>query len=202
MSIRRTIKSRRAMTAVAITTGLVLTVAGCGGGGDDSDDKSEKGASSPATTKSGGGDEDKDEEPQAPATDKVLAEVKGEENITLTVSSAVRDEGGFVTVSGKVTNSGGKFWAAANWRGEERELNKNGSSVAGANLIDNAGKKKYLVLRDTEGRCLCTKFTGGVKPGQTADWYAQFPAPPEGANKVDFQVGAMPPASIELSEGE
>ncbi|MGW5738702.1 MULTISPECIES: hypothetical protein [Streptomyces] len=202
MSIRRTTKTRRAMTAVAITTGLVLTVAGCGGGGDGGDDKSDKGASSPATTKSGGDDGDKEEKPEAPATDKVLAEVKGEENITLTVSSAVRDEGGFVTVSGKVTNSGGKFWAAANWRGEERELNKNGSSVAGANLVDNAGKKKYLVLRDTEGRCLCTKFTGGVKPGQTADWYAQFPAPPEGSDKVDFQVGAMPPASIELSEGE
>ncbi|MFE6163702.1 hypothetical protein ACFQ7F_32845 [Streptomyces sp. NPDC056486] len=202
MNIRRTIKTRRAMTAVAITTGLVLTVAGCGGGGDDGDGKSEKGASSPAKTKSGEDGEDKEGEAQAPATDKVLAEVKGEENITLTVTSAVRDEGGFVTVSGKVTNSGGKFWAAANWRGEERELNKNGSSVAGANLIDNEGKKKYLVLRDTGGRCLCTKFTGGVKPGQTADWYAQFPAPPEGTAKVDFQVGAMPPAPIEISEGE
>lgn len=202
MSIRRTKKTRRAMTAVAITTGLVLAVAGCGGGDDGNDDKSEKGTSSPATTKSSGGDEDKDEKTEAPATGQVLAEVKGEEDITLTVSSATRDEGGFVTISGKVTNSGGKFWAAANWRGEERELNKNGSSVAGANLVDNAGKKKYLVLRDTEGRCLCTKFTGGVKPGQTADWYAQFPAPPEGTSKVDFQVGAMPPASIEISEGE
>ncbi|MCX4669585.1 hypothetical protein OG453_23365 [Streptomyces sp. NBC_01381] len=202
MNIRRTIKTRRAMTAVAITTGLVLTVAGCGGGGGDSDDKSEKGASSPATAKGNEGDEKKDEDSQAPAADEVLAEVKGEESITLTVSSAVRDEGGFVTISGKVTNGGSRFWAAANWRGEERELNKNGSSVAGANLIDNTGKKKYLVLRDTEGRCLCTNFTGGVKPGQTTDWYAQFPAPPEGTSKVAFQVGAMPPASIELSEGE
>ncbi|WP_371527505.1 hypothetical protein OG302_16555 [Streptomyces sp. NBC_01283] len=202
MNIRRTIKTRKAMTAVAITTGLVLAVAGCGGGDGDSDDKPEKGSSSPAASKGGGDEGEKEEESQAPASDKALAEVKGEENITLTVSSAVRDEGGFVTVSGKVTNSGGKFWAAANWRGEERELNKNGSSVAGASLIDNAGKKKYLVLRDTEGRCLCTKFTGGVKPGQTADWYAQFPAPPEGSDKVAFQVGAMPPASIEISESE
>ncbi|MET7357215.1 hypothetical protein ABZS76_02080 [Streptomyces sp. NPDC005562] len=202
MSIRRTATTRRAMSAAAITTGLVLAVAGCGGG-DDGGDKTDKDSSpSTASSKQGGDDDQKDEGSQDSSSDKVLAEVKGEESITLTVTSAVRDGGGFVTVSGTVTNNGGRFWAAANWRGEERELNKNGSSVAGANLIDNSGKKKYLVLRDTEGRCLCTKFTGGVKPSQTAEWYAQFPAPPEGTTKVDFQVGGMPPAPIELSEGE
>ncbi|MEU5684184.1 hypothetical protein [Streptomyces venezuelae] len=202
MNIRRTATTRRAMTAVAITTGLVFTVAGCGGGDGDGD-KAEKSATSTSSSgQSKGEDDDKGESDQTPEADEVLAEVKGEENITLTVTSAVRDEGGFVTVSGKVTNNGGRFWAAANWRGEERELNKNGSSVAGANLIDNVGKKKYLVLRDTEGRCLCTKFTGGVKPSQTADWFAQFPAPPEGTDKVTFQVGSMPPAPIEIAQGE
>ncbi|MEU7579313.1 hypothetical protein AB0B50_17115 [Streptomyces sp. NPDC041068] len=201
MNIRRTTTTRRAMTAVAITTGLVLTVAGCGGG-DGDDDKAAKKSSPTSPAEQGESDDEKGDSGDAPATDKVLAEVKGEESITLTITSAVRDEGGFVTVSGKVTNNGGRFWAAANWRGEERELNKNGSSVAGANLIDNEGRKKYLVLRDTQGRCLCTKFTGGVKPSQTAEWYAQFPAPPEGTTKVDFQVGAMPPAPIELTEGE
>ncbi|MEV0257458.1 hypothetical protein AB0H82_24775 [Streptomyces sp. NPDC050732] len=204
MNSRRTSMTRRAMTAVAITTGLVFTVAGCGGGDGEGDgDKSEKKSSPTSSAQQSGGDEENDKgDDEAPATDEVLAEVKGEESITLTVTSAVRDEGGFVTVSGKVTNNGGRFWAAANWRGEERELNKNGSSVAGASLIDNEGKKKYLVLRDTQGRCLCTKFTGGVKPSQTADWYAQFPAPPEGTTNVTFQVGAMPPAPIEISEGE
>ncbi|MEU6821713.1 hypothetical protein ABZ921_13865 [Streptomyces atriruber] len=201
MNNRRTATTRRAMTAVAITTGLVFTVAGCGGG-DGDDDKSEKKSTSTSSSEQDKGDDAEGENGQAPKTDEVLAEVKGEESITLRVTSAVRDDGGFVTVSGTVTNNGGRFWAAANWRGEERELNKNGSSVAGANLIDNAGKKKYLVLRDTQGRCLCTKFTGGVKPSQTAEWYAQFPAPPEGTIKVDFQVGAMPPAPIEISEGE
>ncbi|MFI7322628.1 hypothetical protein [Streptomyces venezuelae] len=201
MNIRRTATTRRAMTAAAITTGLVFTVAGCGGGDGDGD-KAEKSATSPSSSGQGKGEGGKDGSEQTPEADQVLAEVKGEENITLKVTSAVRDAGGFVTVSGTVTNNGGRFWAAANWRGEERELNKNGSSVAGANLIDNVGKKKYLVLRDTEGRCLCTKFTGGVKPSQTADWFAQFPAPPEGTDKVTFQVGSMPPAPIEISQGE
>ncbi|MFC8130589.1 hypothetical protein [Streptomyces sp. NPDC057302] len=132
-----------------------------------------------------------------------MAEVQGGDGVSLTVTSADRDEGGFLTVSGQIKNSGGEFWIADNWRGDERELRKNGASMAGAALVDQEGKKKYLVLRDTEGRCLCTKFDGGgVKAGQTADWYAQFPAPPAETGKVDFQVGAMPPASIELSESE
>lgn len=199
MKLRRTMKTRRAMTAVAITTGLVLAVAGCGGG-DGGDDDSKNPSSEAPKNDQNGDETPKEEQPQS--SDEVLAEVKGEESITLTVKSAVRDEGGFVTVSGTVTNNGSRFFAAANWRGEERELNKNGSSVAGANLVDGKGKKRYLVLRDTSGRCLCTKFTGGVKPGQTSDWYAQFPAPPEGTSDMTFQVGAMPPAPIEISEGE
>ncbi|WP_128379671.1 hypothetical protein [Streptomyces cavernae] len=198
MTIRHTMKGRTVLTAVAITTGLVLTVAGCGGG--DGGDKSDKGASPSATAKesqsSGGSQESK-----APEEQKVLAEAK-QGDISLVITSAVRDPGGFVTISGKVTNGGSRLWAASDWRGDEKELSKNASSVAGASLVDKTGKKKYLVLRDTEGRCLCTRFEGGLKSGETADWYAQFPAPPEGTTNVEFNVGSMPPASLTLTEGE
>jgi hypothetical protein len=199
MDLRHTMKGRRALSAVAITTGLLLTVAGCGGGDDDG--KSDKDPASSPTSARTGGDGDKSES-QPPEAAQVLAEVKGENGLTLAITSAKRDEGGFVTVEGTVTNNTDNAWVAANWRGDERELSKNGASIAGANLVDQQGKKKYLVLRDTSGRCLCTQFTGGVRQGATADWYAQFPAPPDGTTKVSFQVGAMPPATVELSEGE
>ncbi|MEU1039006.1 hypothetical protein ACFYP4_18435 [Streptomyces sp. NPDC005551] len=196
MIFRRTTKGRRALNAVAIAAGLLLTVAGCGGGEDK---ESDKGASSPpAASNSGGGSK----EPKPAEANPVLAEVKGEGGLTLTISSAKRDEGGFVTVEGTLVNGTGKAWSVGSWRGDERELAKNGGSMAGANLVDQKGKKKYLVLRDTSGRCLCTQFSGGVRQGETAQWFAQFPAPPEGTSKVSFQVGAMPPASVELSEGE
>ncbi|MEV6735842.1 hypothetical protein AB0N14_02410 [Streptomyces sp. NPDC051104] len=197
MDLRHTMQGRRALSAVAITTGLILMVAGCGGG--DGDGKRKATSSSAQSTAGRGGSQS--QQSSAPAADKVLAEVKGGD-ITLTVTSAVRDQGGFVTVSGTVTNIGGQFWIASNWRGDERELSKNGASLAGASLIDSKGKKRYLVLRDTQGRCLCTKFDGGgVDAGKSADWFAQFPAPPEGTNQVNFEVGAMPPASIDLSQG-
>ncbi|MFF1745525.1 hypothetical protein [Streptomyces mirabilis] len=196
MDLRHTMKGRRALAAVAITTGLLLTVSGCGGG--DGGDK----PSGTSTSQSSKGGRSKPQASSTPSQATALAEVKGGD-ITLTVTSAVRDQGGYVTVSGKVTNGSGQFWIASNWRGDERELSGNGASLAGASLIDSKGKKKYLVLRDTQGRCLCTKFDGGgVEAGQSADWFAQFPAPPADTTNVDFQVGSMPPASIQISDGE
>ncbi|MET9518659.1 hypothetical protein [Streptomyces sp. NPDC002994] len=196
--MRHTMKARRALTAVAITTGLVLTVAGCGGDGGEKPDAT----SSSSPTDKGNEEKPKDEEPKAPE-ESVLAEVKGgADNTTLTINTAVRDEGGFLTVSGRVKNGKGGSWNPTPWRGEEKELSGNSASMAGASLVDRTGKKKYLILRDTDGRCLCTQFSGAFKDGEEQTWFAQFPAPPDETTKVDFQIADMPVATIEISDGE
>ncbi|NEE57676.1 hypothetical protein G3M55_75660 [Streptomyces sp. SID8455] len=173
----------------------VVAVAGCssGQGGDDVSPKPQNsnGASGVGEVKESG---------DSDSVDQPLAEVRSN-GITLTVDSAVRDDGGFLTVSGTVNNGTGGIWVAGEWKSDETELKKNGGSLAGASLVDAAGKKKYLVLRDTSGRCLCTKFEGGIEKGQSADWFAQFPSPPDDTKKAEFQVGTMPPATIEISEG-
>lgn len=197
MDFRHTMKGRRALSAVAITTGLLLTVAGCGGGGGGDKSGKESSASTPVQNSSGGNAKGS----SAPAADQPIVEVKSN-GITLGVTSAKRDQGGFVTINGKVTNGTSGLWIGAEWISDENELKKNGGSLAGASLVDEKGKKKYLILRDTEGRCLCTKFQGGVAQGATVDWFAQFPAPPAGTTSVQFQVPTMPPATVELSDGE
>ncbi|MEV8308410.1 hypothetical protein AB0P36_13875 [Streptomyces flavidovirens] len=201
MSMRHAMKARRALTAVAITTGLVFTVAGCGG---DEGDKPNAGSSStPADSGGKGKEKPRDEESQGQVEETVLAEVTGGgNNTTLIVNSAVRDEGGFLTVSGRMKNGSGKFWNPTSWRGNEKELSGNAASMAGASLVDQVGKKKYLILRDTDGRCLCTQFSGGFKENEEKTWYAQFPAPPAETVKVDFQIADMPVATIEISDGE
>ncbi|MDQ0295408.1 hypothetical protein ABZ628_00730 [Streptomyces diastaticus] len=183
-----------ALPSVALAAAMVVGVAGCAGGSDDPEPPSAQSPSAPRQSESSGGDDSEPEEKGA------LAQVKGEGGIVLKVTSAVRNDGGFLTLEGEVTNGTGKAWTAANWRGDERELVKNGGSIAGATLVDNKGKKKYLILRDTEGRCLCTRFQG-LLSGDTAEWFAQFPAPPLESTEVSFQVGSMPPATIEISEG-
>lgn len=197
MKLRRTTRGRTTLAALVVTSGLLLTVAGCGGDGQD-EGKSDATPSTPA--QSTGDDGKGEEESQPPAHDSVLATSK-DGDVTVTFSSAQRDSGGFVTVAGEVANDGNSTWLGANWKSDETELAGNGGSMAGASLVDQAGKKKYLVLRDTSGRCLCTKFTP-VMPGKSASWYAQFPAPPESIKTVNFQIGGMPPVALELSEGE
>ncbi|MBT2506103.1 hypothetical protein J7I98_09375 [Streptomyces sp. ISL-98] len=196
MSIRHTMKARRALTAVAITTGLVFTVAGCGGDEESPSDNSKSSSTPPA--KQG---DDGEKESKAPEPDQVLAEVKGGKDVTLVISSAVRDQGGFLTVSGKVTNGGSAIWSADQWQGSENELAGNGASMAGANLVSKTEKKRYLVLRDTDGKCLCTRFTG-LSQNQSAEWYAQFPAPSASTTEVDFQIADMPAATIKITDGE
>ncbi|MFD4830382.1 hypothetical protein ACFWPV_11085 [Streptomyces uncialis] len=200
MNLRRDRTSSRKLASVVAVAGLFLTVGGCGGGDGGSDEKRVSGQSSASSPDTNTANESEEVQSQAPV-EQVMSTVKGG-GLTLIVTSAERGQGGFVTVQGKVQNGSGKPWSAGEWRGDESELAKNGGSIAGASLVDNAGKKKYFVLRDTEGRCLCTRFTGGIMSGDTTEWFAQFPSPPEGTTKVDFQVGSMPPAAIEISEGE
>ena len=197
MTIRRTMKARRALAVAAITTSLVLSAAGCGGGGGGGDDKDDSKATASPTSGGGGGSDSPPSEEK-----KTLAQVKGGGGVVLTINSAVRDTGGFVTVTGTVQNNTGKVWNAPGWQGPELELAKNQASMAGASLIDKKEKKKYLILRDTEGRCLCTTFPVAFQPGDTREWFAQFPAPPSTSTQVDFQIADMPPATIELSQGE
>ncbi|MFE1287477.1 hypothetical protein [Streptomyces sp. NPDC058751] len=195
MDLGHTMKGRRAMAAVAITTGLLLMVTGCGGSGDDA--KPKDGSSAPAS--SPGKDGGESEQSPTASADRVLATAK-DGDITVTITSAERDQGGFVTVSGQVTNGGTSSWLGADWQSNETELASNGGSLSGASLVDEKGKKKYLVLRDTSGRCLCTKFSR-LRSGDSASWFAQFPAPPEGTDSVNFQVGSLPPTAVTLSEG-
>ncbi|MEU4097736.1 hypothetical protein [Streptomyces sp. NPDC026673] len=127
--------------------------------------------------------------------------MKGEKDITVTLSEATRDSGGFVTVKGTLTNDGTSPFNATSWVGQEVALQKSGASVAGAVLVDAVGKKRYYVLRDTEGKCLCTMGLTLIKPGETRPVFAQFPAPPAGTTEVEFQLPTMPPAKITITEG-
>ncbi|MFD0504706.1 hypothetical protein ACFQ0G_20930 [Streptomyces chiangmaiensis] len=120
MNLRCAMKGRRALTAVAIAAGLLLTVTGCGGGGDQGESK----ASSSAAPQ--GKDDSADQQgPPTGSVDKVLATAK-DGDITITVTSAQRDQGGFVTVAGQVTNGGSSSWLGADWQSNETELAVNG----------------------------------------------------------------------------
>lgn len=194
MSTRHSAKVRGGAAAVAAVV-LAITMAGCGGG-----DEKPKASQDPSSVKSQG-DTPK---PQAqggepkPAPTEVLASVNGEGGMNLIVNSAVRDAGGFLTISGQLKNTSSQpFTSTAAWRGNE--LKASGASVAGVTLVDKAGKKRYYVLRDTDGRCLCTTGLTVINAGQSVPFFAQFPTPPASATEVDFNLPTFATATVKLS---
>ncbi|MEU1123219.1 hypothetical protein ABZ371_06450 [Streptomyces sp. NPDC005899] len=181
-----------AVAAASVAMAVVLTACGGDEGSDKPESKPEGSTSSSSEQKT---------EPPAPAEDdetEVLASIKGKDGVEAVVSSVKREAGGFVTVKGRVKNGSKQIWTASGWQGMEQEVAGNGASMAGASLVDQTGKKRYLVLRDTDGRCLCTKFEG-LTPGAEAPFFAQFPAPPASTTEVDFQIPTMPTATIKIS---
>ncbi|MFD4663436.1 hypothetical protein [Streptomyces halstedii] len=181
-----------AVAAASVAMAVVLTACG----GDDGSEKPESKPQSPSSESSNKGSEAsssvEDDE------DQVLTSIKGKDGVEAVVSSVQREAGGFVTVKGTVKNGSKQIWTAPGWQGMEQEVAGNGASMAGASLVDQSGKKRYLVLRDTDGRCLCTKFEG-LPPGGEAPFFAQFPAPPAETTEVDFQIPTMPTATIKIS---
>lgn len=186
---------KQGLAAVVVAVVLAATLSACGSG--DGDDKAPV---SPSAKKSAPG-RDKPAAVPSEAPSRVLAQMKGEEGITVTLDEATRDAGGFVTVKGSLTNNGASAFSATYWTGPEKAVQRSGPSVAGAVLVDPVGKKRYYVLRDTEGKCLCTMGLTLIKPGETRPLFAQFPAPPEGTTEVEFQLPTMPPAKITIAEG-
>lgn len=189
---------RRATAVMACAAAATFALAGCGGGGGGKASNGTPSASGTASAQASAGSGS--DSPSTTPT-QVLAQIKGGDNVVVTISSAVRDQGGFVTVEGEIANDGTSIFNAVAWRGQEVALVKSGPSVAGAYLVDEAGKKRYYVLRDTDGRCLCTMGLVGIQPKETRSFFAQFPAPPTATTQVDFELPTMPPAKITLSEG-
>ncbi|MFJ6914050.1 hypothetical protein ACIQUX_08825 [Streptomyces sp. NPDC101133] len=191
MRIRRGAKDRRAMTALIVAVGLALGVGGCsGGGGDD-----ENPEASVSATAEGQSDPSAQE-----GTDSPLAELKGEDGLLLVIDSAERDAGGFLTVSGEIKNDGAKAARVPiQTRGDETEIMRHGGSLGGATLVDPADKKRYYVLRDTDGRPLTTTDMPRIKPGASIPVFMQFPAPPTDTAKVTFQLPTFASAPIEIS---
>ncbi|MFE1861680.1 hypothetical protein [Streptomyces anandii] len=192
MSIRFTAKARRRTAALAVAVGLSLGVAGCSSGGDDGGKPNASASASKSTGSDPSAQEGKTETP--------LAELRGPDGLLLQVTSATRDSGGFVTVNGSLKNDSGKSVVVpVALRGDETEILKHGTSLGGATLVDSQGKKRYYVLRDTDGRPLTTTDLTTIDAGQTIPVFMQFPSPPTSASDVTLQLPTFSSGNIKIS---
>ncbi|MBZ9597781.1 hypothetical protein K7B06_22210 [Streptomyces erythrochromogenes] len=194
MSIRHIVKARGGVAAVGAAV-MALMLTGCGGDGAKGPKADEKASTAQPQGASPNTSAPKDS--PSPQPTEVLATANGDPGIVLTINSAVRDPGGFVTVSGQIKNGGsGVFTKVTAWRGDEKSASA--ASVAGATLIDKVGKKRYYVLRDSEN-CLCTTGITRIDPGASIPFFAQFPAPPASSTEVDFTLPTFATATVKIS---
>ncbi|QWB23336.1 MULTISPECIES: hypothetical protein [Streptomyces] len=190
MSMRFTGRARRGMFALTLAVGLALGTVGCSG----DDDKK------PDTSASASRDRGSAPSAQEGKSTAPLAELKGRDGLLLQITSAQRDGGGFLTVNAQFKNDGsGSLTIPAELRGDETEILKHGTSLGGATLVDSGGKKRYYVLRDTDGRPLTTTGLTTIESGQTIPVFMQFPTPPSSTTDVTLQIPTFASAPIKIS---
>ncbi|ANH93188.1 hypothetical protein ACFUCQ_19830 [Streptomyces sp. NPDC057197] len=192
MSIRFTARTRRGLLALTMAAGLAVGAVGCGGGGEDKHPEPKS-----AVSKDSGGSVPSAQQGQSQAP---LAELRGPDGLLFQATSAQRDAGGFVTVNGVLKNDGAKSAVIpSQMSGDETEIIKHGQSLGGATLVDSSGKKRYYVLRDTDGRPLTTVGLTTIESGQTLPVFMQFPAPPTTTTDVTLQLPTFSSGTIKIS---
>lgn len=67
------------------------------------------------------------------------------------------------------------------------------NSIGGVHLIDNVGKKKYLVIRDAANNCVCSRQLNAIQPKSSANLWAKFPAPPADVSKISIVIPHFTP---------
>ncbi|MFF8603659.1 hypothetical protein ACF065_30220 [Streptomyces sp. NPDC015232] len=193
MNVQHARKARRG-AAVALAAGLALVITGCG-----SDESPLKQQPSASTVSPKGGGQGAKPAPSAESAE-VLAALKGPEGLELAINSVERDAGGFLTVSGRLNNTTNDVVSiSSRLSGDETEIIKHSNSLGGATLLDAAGKKRYYVLRDTDGRPLTTTDLDSLAPHKGIPVFMQFPAPPATTSEVSLQLPTFTPATIKLS---
>ncbi|MFE9696776.1 hypothetical protein [Streptomyces sp. NPDC006270] len=207
MSMRSSTRNRKTLAVASMSAAFILALTGCG---SDSDGKAkEENAAPPSSaastpeTESTGSDTVAQQDTAAGEnvdTSVRLAEIRGQAGVVMIVNQVQRDAGGFVTVQAEVKNEGDKPVNPAQWAGSESVIvRQNLSSVGGATLVDKVGKKRYYVLRDTDGRCLCTTKIKPLQPGDSTVVFMQFPSPPSTTTEVDFSVPTFATTSLKIS---
>lgn len=179
----------RRLSALAITLGLAFSVAACSDG--------DAGQDQTAAARSAGSISAPREQSQ---TGAALAELKGQNGLSLTITSAERDPAGYLTVRGDLKNDGAEVVVVpAELRGNELDILRTGPSLAGATVVDFARSKRYYVLRDTDGRPLTTTGLSTLRARESVHVFMQFPAPPASTTTVGFQMPLFDTANIKVS---
>jgi hypothetical protein len=122
--------------------------------------------------------------PTAPAAEPVASTDGETPGLSIQVQELKLVSGGVLMLKFTVKNESDK---AVDLYGTMQGVE--GQTVDGIYLVDVPGKKKYLVVRDSENRCLCSReIARNLGQNASAAFWAKFPAPPDSVQKIGIVV--------------
>lgn len=122
--------------------------------------------------------------PSAP----VLATSDGETaGLSVEVTELKRGSGGTLTLKfAMVNNTKEEVYLRSAYGAGGGNVDDN--TVSGTHLIDAVNKKKYLVVRDSENQCVCSRVNSAIPVGARMNLWAKFPAPPEDVKVISVMI--------------
>lgn len=111
------------------------------------------------------------------------------DGVSVELTSVTRGDGDTITIKFKYTNSGSK---AANITSLGQFSHDN--IATHVYYVDGKNKKKYLVVKDSEGNAVASTLRYLViEAGASRGGWAKFPAPPTGVDKITVYLPGAPP---------
>jgi hypothetical protein len=122
--------------------------------------------------------------PNSNALPSTQGEIPG---LTLTIQELKRSSNALTLKF--VLQSKGGFAIQYGWGESDKEF----GNISGIHLIDAANKKKYFVVRDADGSCVCSHDIASIAAGSQSVLWAKFPAPPDDVQKITVEIPHFPP---------
>jgi hypothetical protein len=130
----------------------------------------------------------------APAGPAAIASADGETSgLRVEVTELKRGSGGTVNLKFAMINDSDKQVGFSYDYGDSGHGATDYNSIGGVHLIDQVGKKKYFVARDSENKCLCSQGISAIPTRGRTNLWAKFPAPPDGVDKISIVVPHFTP---------
>lgn len=131
--------------------------------------------------------------PAAPAA-AAIASADGEKSgLRIEVTELKRSSGDTVSLKFTLVNDTDEAFGISSAYLGDRSLNEDYASVGGVHLVDPVGKKKYMVVRDSEKQCVCSNHVQELPAHSRANLWAKYPAPPAGTSVVSIVVPHFSP---------
>jgi hypothetical protein len=100
---------------------------------------------------------------------------------------------GTVMLRFTIMNDGNGSFSSYSMLRDMNVTKNDNAAISGVYLIDVPNKKKYFVVIDTDGHCICSREVPDVTPKSSLNFWAKFPAPPDSVTKIGVVVPHFQP---------